>query len=91
MKFPLKPNFNPVFSSSTFIDYFAKITEGNLIIREFSICSIFSVVCYSPCRMFQMNFEEHQNGAMSIRRLFGMLFVFKTVAKEEINMSIFIA
>ena len=59
--------------------------------REFSICSIFSVVCYSPCRMFQMNFEEHQNGAMSIRRLFGMLFVFKTVAIEEINMGTFMA
>ena len=40
--------------------------------------------------MFQMNFEEQQNGAMIIRRLFGMLFVSKTVAIEEINMGIYI-
>lgn len=40
--------------------------------------------------MFQVNFEEQQNGVKIKRRLFDMLFVSKTVAIEEINMGTFI-
>ena len=41
--------------------------------------------------MFQVNFEEQQNGVKIKRRLFDMLFVSKTVAIEEINMGTFMA
>jgi len=41
--------------------------------------------------MFQVNFEEQQNGVIIKRRLFDMLFASKTVAIEEINMGTFIA
>lgn len=41
--------------------------------------------------MFQVNFEEQQNGVKIKRRLFDMLFASKTVAIEEINMGTFMA
>ena len=41
--------------------------------------------------MFQVNFEEQQNGVKIKRRLLDRLFVSKTVAIEEINMGTFMA